>query len=210
MMIKKQATTSAFWRVFGLLSTITLVACSDEVVVSNNEINVDDTQNLTPSISIQEGEEKSAQQALELIAPDKKAYIFEQKSSADVINKIAQDFNFNGDRFFQENAFEEALVQYQHALKTDPSYAQAWSNLGFTLIQLEAYPDAILANKEAIRHAKGDSINTIKASGHYNLATIYKAQQRWQEALDHYNEALKYRDHPAYREGISAMKIRLK
>lgn len=123
---------------------------------------------------------------------------------------IAQELNFNGDRFFQEGAIQEAIDQYLKALEYSPEYAQAWSNLGYSLIKTDKLPEAIWANKEALRFAKGENAHIIKASGYYNLAQIYELQQRWTKALEYFEQALAQREHQAYKDGINRMKNKLK
>ena len=53
------------------------------------------------------------------------------------------------------------------AISLEPTYAEAYNEMGYALHQLNRYPEAVLAYQSAIRH------KTDYASAHYNLGVSF-------------------------------------
>ena len=95
-----------------------------------------------------------------------------------------------------------AISYFEAAIKKDPKYIPALSNLGIAYQKLGQYDKAIEAATQAIKLT--DKPNQ-KASSHYNIAKAYEEKKNWTLALDHYKKAKSFRKHKAYEKGIKRM-----
>ena len=59
--------------------------------------------------------------------------------------------------------FDESILSFNHALKINPNYAEAYSNLGIALNELGKFEEAILNHRKAIK------INPNYAEAYSNL-----------------------------------------
>ena len=121
----------------------------------------------------------------------------------------AERFNDEGESAYHRKRYEDAMYKYQAAININPSYGQAYSNLGLVFQRLHRNAEAIWANKKAIELASGVRTKEIKASSYYNIAKVYQGQKKYSKALHAYEKALENKEHPAYRKGISRMKKKL-
>ena len=80
---------------------------------------------------------------------------------------------------------QEAIPQYEAALRLNPELAQAHYNLGFALEGVSRMQEAIPQYEEAVR------LKPDYADAHNNLAGILRAQGKLQEAIDHYEQAIR-------------------
>lgn len=127
----------------------------------------------------------------------------------EIINN-AKRLNTQGEKLYHQGELEQAMYAFQEAVNLYPDFGQAYSNLGLTFQKRQRIAEAIWANKKAIELASGRNKNTIQASSYYNIARIYEASSFWQDALDHYQQALNLKQHSAYTKGIARMQEKLK
>ena len=76
-------------------------------------------------------------------------------------------------------------TQYLQALELDPAFAEAWNNLGNSLVAIGKPEDAILAYRRAF------SLEPHYPDAHCNLATLLERQDRHDEAEIHRAECLR-------------------
>ena len=81
---------------------------------------------------------------------------------------------------YQNGEYEQAVLAFRNALKTDVSQERVYNNLGLALGKLQRYPEALEAFTKA-----GD-----KAKAYNNLGAVYLAQERYQEALAAFEKAI--------------------
>ncbi|WP_199482041.1 tetratricopeptide repeat protein [Vibrio owensii] len=129
---------------------------------------------------------------------------------ASSIKKQAKHINTYGESLYHEKRLEDAMYEFQSAIDLYPSYGQAYSNLGLTYQKLNRTAEALWANRKAIDLASGKNKNRVQASSYYNIARIYEATERWQDALDSFKRAKSLRQHDAYDKGIARMQEKLK
>ncbi|MCB2388392.1 YfaP family protein [Thalassolituus alkanivorans] len=127
----------------------------------------------------------------------------------DAIKKEAKRINTRGEKLYGEKKLEEAMYAFQDAVNLYPSFGQAYSNLGLTYQKLNRTAEALWANRKAIELASGNSKARVQASSYYNIARIYEASGRWQDALDNFRKAKSLREHSAYDSGITRMQEKL-
>ena len=125
------------------------------------------------------------------------------------IKQEAKRINTRGESLYHEDRLEDAMYQFQDAINLYPSYGQAYSNLGLTYQKLNRTAEALWANRKAIELASGSNKNRVQASSYYNIARIYEASGRWQDALDNFRKARSLREHNAYDKGIQRMQEKL-
>lgn len=92
----------------------------------------------------------------------------------------------------------EAIAQYQEALRLNPNYVEAHYNLGRALAMLDRTPEAIAQYEEALR------LNPGYVNAHYNLGlTLEKMPGRMNEAIAQYEETLRLK--PDFAEAHFAL-----
>jgi len=138
-----------------------------------------------------------------LIEPIRKA------KEARMAHSIAKDMNSKGEKLYHAKKYDEAIYHYKEAIDKDPTFAQAYSNLGLAYQRVDDYANAIWANRKAIALARGKTRNVVSASSYYNIARIFEAQNKFEEALQNFYWAKSFREHKAYDSGIARMKEKL-
>jgi tetratricopeptide (TPR) repeat protein len=80
---------------------------------------------------------------------------------------------------------EEAIKNYDEAIRRDPNDADSWYGKGWALSKLENYDDAIKAYDEAIR------LNPNDADAWYYKGILFYKQSNHDEAIKTYDEAIR-------------------
>ena len=65
--------------------------------------------------------------------------------------ELAEKHREEGNKYFKENKYAEAKLQYDEAIKRNPKDAKLYSNRAATLTKLLAYPDALRDLEECLR-----------------------------------------------------------
>jgi tetratricopeptide (TPR) repeat protein len=86
-----------------------------------------------------------------------------------------------------EGRFDEAVTQYERALRAHPDFVDAGGNLGAALLRAGRVPEAIARGEATVRLAPGS------AGAHYNLAGALRVAGRREEAAAEYREAYRLR-----------------
>lgn len=123
--------------------------------------------------------------------------------------KLAQEQNRQGETHYHAKKYDDAVFYYKEALKNDPTYAQAYSNLGLAHQRQNQLADAIWANRQAIALARGTTRNTVLASSHYNIARIFETQNKFEQALQNFLWAQNFKANPVYDKAIARMHEKL-
>jgi tetratricopeptide (TPR) repeat protein len=97
--------------------------------------------------------------------------------------------------FGGQGRLQEAIGQYEQALRIRPDYAEAHNNLGVILERAGRMREAIEHYEEAVR------VQPDYAEAHYNLGIDLMGQGRLPEAIGHYERALQIR--PNYAEAYN-------
>lgn len=137
---------------------------------------------------------------------NKEMIVDEYKKTIDSITAKAFYLTVEGEGLYRMGKYQEAIRNFQKAIEIEEQYARAYSNLGIAYIRTEDYKKAIRMNEKAISCSNSD---TITASSYYNIALAYEKKEDWEKALSNYKNALDYRNHPLYRDGIERMKVRI-
>lgn len=85
----------------------------------------------------------------------------------------------------QQGKLHEALMHYKEAIRISPTFADAYSNMGNTLKEMQDVQGAMQCYTRAIQ------INPAFADAHSNLASIHKDSGNIPEAIQSYRTALK-------------------
>ncbi|MCE5267630.1 MAG: tetratricopeptide repeat protein [Planctomycetaceae bacterium] len=98
---------------------------------------------------------------------------------------------------------DEAIAQYEEALRQSPDMAEAHINLGVSLAGLQRIDDAIAHHREALR------TQPYNAAAHNNLGTLLGSQNRLQEAATELETAMKLvPNDPAVRSNLAGILVR--
>ncbi|MDY7021446.1 MAG: tetratricopeptide repeat protein [Cyanobacteriota bacterium] len=65
--------------------------------------------------------------------------------------KLAQDYAKQGEKFFSQGCYDEAVQAYDRALQLDSNAAEVWNNRGVVLTKLQRYHEAIAAYEQALQ-----------------------------------------------------------
>jgi len=108
------------------------------------------------------------------------------------VEHYAEVHNNLGFTLWQAGKGQEAIREYEYALRLKPDSADAHVGLGTALVKLGRPEDAIRHWEEALR------IRPDYAEAHYNLGVALQQRGRFQEAVEHYTQALRIK--PDYAE----------
>ena len=86
--------------------------------------------------------------------------------------------NERGLEYFSKNKYEQALHEYEEALKIYPSLAAAHNNMGSAYFALARYEEAARSFKEAVR------LEPVYAQAHFNLALAFIKLGRERDASE--------------------------
>lgn len=90
-----------------------------------------------------------------------------------------------GHVYLSQGRHEDALGQYQAAVKLNPQHAAALSGFGNVLTTLGKHEEAVKAYQGAVR------INPNQPEAYYNLGNLKKAQKQYEEAVHYYQQAIR-------------------
>lgn len=93
-----------------------------------------------------------------------------------------------GNKKYDQKDYKGAAEEYQKALQKNPSYTPGLFNLGNSLYQQKNFE---MARKALEATAKTATAKNEKAAANYNIGNSYMQEQKWQEAVDAYKEALR-------------------
>jgi Ca-activated chloride channel family protein len=94
----------------------------------------------------------------------------------------------NGNKLYEQKKYKEASAAYQQALQKNPGYLPGMFNLGNSLYQQKQYD----ASRKVLNAAAKTSKDKLgKAGANYNIGNTYMSEQKWQEAVDAYKQALR-------------------
>lgn len=65
--------------------------------------------------------------------------------------KLAQDYAKQGDKFFTQGCYDEAVQAYDRALQLDSHGVEVWNNRGVVLTKLQRYHEAIASYEQALQ-----------------------------------------------------------
>ncbi len=115
-------------------------------------------------------------------------------------NTISPDANFGlGFCYFKQNKLEEALRQFQQAVKYNPSFVDAYINLGAVWERLGGFQEGVEALQDAIALAPGN------ARAYYNLGVIWERVGNLAQAKAAYEKAIEL-DYPKKAEIMPKVK----
>jgi len=117
----------------------------------------------------------------------------------------AKDLNGKGEKTYHQGKIADSVKLYLEAIKVNPEYAQAYSNLGLSYWKLGKYADSVAANRTAIALGKQQGKSTVIASSYYNIAKTFEEQKEYKQALMNFWWANKTTPKPVYQTAIQRM-----
>jgi hypothetical protein len=123
--------------------------------------------------------------------------------------ELAKRLNREGDKAYKKKHYDDAAMLFLEAIRYDPEFSQAYSNLGQLYQKTGQRAEGLFANRKAIALASGRNKNRVQAASYYNIARIYEDAGEWESALTNYQTAKRLRSHSAYDDGIARMKQKL-
>lgn len=125
---------------------------------------------------------------LEVLLLERQTHLFSRKttaalilcmlSSTAVVAQSHRDYVRRGNRMYQKEAYEKALVEYKNAYQKDSTDLVVLYNYANSLLQLGDTASVNEANKLLVRAAKQAQSPNRKASIHHNLGWLYQSIHR--------------------------------
>ena len=146
---------------------------------------------------------------------DRNANDFDNSAASEAIAVSSNDeddanlYNKKGDQAYKNKDINSALNYYKTATEINPNFAQAYGSLGLMYIKKGMKAEAIWANRKAISNASGSTKNTVKAGSYFNIAKIFEADQKYQDALNYCNLAKQNKQNPVYDNAILRVKAKI-
>lgn len=112
-----------------------------------------------------------------------------------VMAQADRQFIRSGNKFFKEQNFAKAEVEYRKALSKNPRNSQAIYNLGCALLMQQKDSAATSLFEQA---GKVETARMRKAMAYHNIGVICQKHQMYGEAIEAYKESL--RNNPADNE----------
>lgn len=100
-----------------------------------------------------------------------------------------RQFVRNGNKFYREQNYAKAEVEYRKALGKNASNTQAMYNLGCALLQQQKDSAAITQFENA---GKTEKAHLRKAMAYHNIGVICQKRQLYAEAIEAYKESLRH------------------
>jgi hypothetical protein len=133
-------------------------------------------------------------------------YAVAQDDTGESDRARALQLNGDGEAAYHRHDLEVAIDLYRQAIDLYPAFGQAYSNLGLAYQKTGQVAEALWANRKAIGYAEGENKNVVRASSYYNIARIYEAQSRWDDALQNYEWAEQQNHNDVYGKAITRMR----
>lgn len=150
------------------------------------------------------GEPADAMSEVEVLLDDKVAVSSLEVGA--VPQGDAKTLNEQGEATYKAGDVLRSRDFFRQAIEQDPTYAQAYSNLGLTHRKLGELSRALEADNQAIALASGATAATVRASAYYNSASIYEAAGRFADALALYQKAREQKASPVYDQAIERVR----
>ncbi len=99
-------------------------------------------------------------------------------------NLIADDHVKQGEAFYLEGRYEEALISFEKAILMNADLDSAWYNRGNVLVKVQRLEEAIACYDQAI------GLNRQHYEAWYNRANVLMRLQRYEEAIAAYDQAI--------------------
>jgi Ca-activated chloride channel family protein len=106
-----------------------------------------------------------------------------------ILSALAQKENENiyqGNQFYKEGKYEQAIAEYQKALLLNPSNQGAKFNLANALYRIKSYPDA----EKGFLELNEVEDKTLAQRSTYNKGVLYSREKKLLESIEAYKMAL--------------------
>lgn len=127
---------------------------------------------------------------MRLVAVGVMAIVFATASAQTYERKYAR----KGNTFYRDTVevdsvtLEKAEVKYRKAVELNPVFAEAYYNLGNTLMRRNKAEDAV---KQFDAVGGCDTSKALKAKAYRNQGTVYQGQEQYQQAIESYKNSLR-------------------
>lgn len=111
----------------------------------------------------------------------------------------------HGNQFYDRNQIDEAIAEYEAAIKMHSKYPDAWLMLGNAFYDRARLDDAVEAWQRAL------ALDNTLYQAHYNIANASYARKDFEKAVDGYRAVLKVQpDHADAQFGLANSLLQLK
>jgi Tfp pilus assembly protein PilF len=107
----------------------------------------------------------------------------EGEKNSTLVSEVLNHFN-SGVAFFNQKEFSKAIQAYQKVIELDPTYLEAYNNLGIIHQTMGDSKSALGA------YQKATEINPRYGKGYNNLGLLFLLEGRYEEALEAFQKAL--------------------
>ncbi len=115
----------------------------------------------------------------------------------------AEAYTFLGWTYSFQGRLDEAIAECQKAIYVDPNFGNPYNDIGAYLIQQGKLDEAIPWLEKALQSRRYESYHY----PHYNLGRVYVAKEMFNQAMRHFQEALRLQpDYALATEAIRHLK----
>ncbi len=137
---------------------------------------------ITPSVIQEEIISPADQERLQVLTKQ-----LDSLQAVDQLDLTVGDYLKQGDAFYYEGRYEDAIAAYDQALQKDPSSCDAWVLKGKALRRAKRYEEALAASQTATQ------INPDNSWGWFGQGYALRELRRYEEALAAYDQAIQVR-----------------
>jgi tetratricopeptide (TPR) repeat protein len=98
---------------------------------------------------------------------------------------IPQAYNNRGNAYLMSGRYQQALEDYNNAIRLDPNIAKVYNNRGLTNMYLGRYEQALEDFNNSI------NLNNQESRTYYNRGEVFKTLNNYQRALEDYAKSIK-------------------
>jgi tetratricopeptide (TPR) repeat protein len=137
---------------------------------------------ITPSVIQEEIISPADQERLQVLTKQ-----LDSLQAVDQLDLTVGDYLKQGDAFYYEGRYDDAIAAYDQALQKDPSSCDAWVLKGKALRRSKRYEEALAASQTATQ------INPDNPWGWFGQGYALRELRRYEEALAAYDQAIQVR-----------------
>ncbi len=111
-------------------------------------------------------------------------------------NREALSLYYQGVNYSEKGRFKDAVAVLTKAVEIDPSFSEAYKELGYAQYRLKKYDESINASRQAI-------LLYADFEPYYNMGLAYMARKNWLDASDAFERAIAYCKADSWNEKYS-------
>src|SRR4030042_2298143 len=136
-------------------------------------------------------EKTAIEKELTALLPDSQKEVPSLSKKNESENTLLMYFNLGVD-FYRQREISKAIQAYQKVIELDPTYVEAYNNLGIIYQDIGDFDKALEAYQKAIEYyQKALNVNPLHGETHYNIGLLYEQLKNFNLAISHYQKFIR-------------------